>query len=227
MANLISFIVLISLKYFAKLFYRFKITWPKERINWDEIRLIIFLNHTSLYEFLYLGFLPNAFLCKLSNRMVAPAASKTMDRPLVGLFFKLFNPGMISITRKRDASWKNFKDNIKSDSIIIIAPEGRMKRTTGLDLEGNKMSVKSGVLDVLAGINNGDMVIAYSGGIHHVQVPGEGLPKLFKRLKMNLEYFNIKEYKNRFSSEIGSEQWRKSVLADLQWRLENNVPVFS
>jgi hypothetical protein len=71
------------------------------------------------------------------------------------------------------------------------------------------------------------MVIAYSGGIHHVQVPGEGLPKLFKRLKMNLEYFNIKEYKNRFSSEIGSEQWRKSVLADLQWRLENNVPVFS
>jgi 1-acyl-sn-glycerol-3-phosphate acyltransferase len=227
MANLISFIILISLKYFAKLFYRFKITWPKERINWDEIRLIIFLNHTSLYEFLYLGFLPNAFLCKLSKRMVAPAASKTMDRPLVGLFFKLFNPGMISITRKRDASWKNFKDNIKSDSIIIIAPEGRMKRTTGLDLEGNKMSVKSGVLDVLAGINNGDMVIAYSGGIHHVQVPGEGLPKLFKRLKMNLEYFNIKEYKNRFSSEIGSEQWRKSVLADLQWRLENNVPVFS
>ena len=150
-----------------------------------------------------------------------------MDRPLVGLFFKLFNPGMISITRKRDASWKNFKDNIKSDSIIIIAPEGRMKRTTGLDLEGNKMSVKSGVLDVLADINNGDMVIAYSGGIHHVQVPGEGLPKLFKRLKMNLEHFNIKEYKNRFSSEIGSEQWRKSVLADLQWRLENNVPVFS
>lgn len=227
MANFISFIVLMSLKYFAKLFYHFKISWPKEPIQWEEIRLIIFLNHTSLYEFLYLGFLPNAFLCNLSKRMVAPAANKTMDRPLVGLFFKIFNPGMISITRKRDTSWENFKDNIKTDSIIIIAPEGRMKRTSGLDLEGNKMTVKSGVLDILATLNKGDMVIAYSGGLHHVQVPGEGLPKLFKTLKMNLEYFNIKAYKNKFASEIGSEQWRTSVLDDLQWRLENKVPAFS
>ncbi|MFN8267067.1 MAG: hypothetical protein U0T31_03605 [Chitinophagales bacterium] len=44
---------------------------------------------------------------------------------------------------------------------------------------------------------------------------------------MNLEYFNIKAYKNKFASEIGSEQWRTSVLDDLQWRLENKVPTFS
>ena len=145
-----------------------------------KVRLIIFLHHTSLYEFLYLGFLPNHFLRKLSKRMVAPAADKTLNRPLVGVFFKLFSPGMIPITRKRDDSWGNFLESIYDDSIILIAPEGRMKRKTGLDLDGKKMTVKPGVVDILAGLDKGQMVIAYSGGLHHVQVPDEGLPKLFK-----------------------------------------------
>lgn len=227
MKSLVSFIILVSIKYFSKLFYKFEIGWPKTQIKWDEIKLIIFLNHTSLYEILYLGFLPNHFLRKLSKRLVAPAASKTMDRPIVGFFFKLFSPGMISISRKRDASWSNFLDSIYKDSVIVIAPEGRMMRKTGLDLEGNKMTVKSGVLDILSGLNSGKMAIAYSGGLHHVQVPNEGFPKLFKTLKMNLEYFDIQEYKKTFQETIGSEAWRKSVLEDLQWRLENNVPVWS
>jgi 1-acyl-sn-glycerol-3-phosphate acyltransferase len=227
MKSLISYITLLCIKYFSKLFYRFKITWPpkKNRIRWKEVRLIIFLNHTSLFEFLFLGFLPNHFLRTLSKRMVAPAADKTLNRPLVGFFFKLFSPGMMPITRKRDNTWEQFLDSIYEDSIIIIAPEGRMMRKNGLDLEGNKMNVKPGVVDVLKGLHKGQMVLAYSGGLHHVQVPGEGLPRLFKTIKMNLETFEIPVYKNLFHAEIGSDAWKKLVLDDLQHRLETKVPV--
>lgn len=225
MKSLISYFILLCIKYFSRLFYHFEIGWPQNKIKWGKARLIVFLHHTSLYEFLYLGFLPNHFLRKLSKRMVAPAADKTLNRPLVGFFFKLFSPGMIPITRKRDDSWGNFLESIYDDSIILIAPEGRMKRKTGLDLDGKKMTVKPGVVDILAGLNNGQMVFAYSGGLHHVQVPDEGLPKLFKTLKMNLEAFDINEYKSLFTSAKGSDDWKKAVLTDMQQRLETKVPL--
>ena len=222
--SLISFLMLLMIKSAALLFYRFKIGWPSKRIDWDNIRLIVFLNHTSLYEFLFLGFLPVSFLRQLSKRMVAPGADKTLNRPLVGIFFKLFSPGMTPITRKRDDTWAQFLDSIYDNSIIIIAPEGRMKRKTGFDLDGNKMTVKSGVVEVLTGLDKGQMVIAYSGGLHHVQIPDEGLPKLFKTLKMNLEVFGIEEYKTGFAETPGSPEWKKSALEDLQNRLETKVP---
>ncbi len=225
MKSLISYFILLCIKYFSRLFYHFEIGWPQNKIKWGKLRLIVFLHHTSLYEFLYLGFLPNHFLRKLSKRMVAPAADKTLNRPLVGFFFKLFSPGMIPITRKRDDSWGNFLESIYDDSIILIAPEGRMKRKTGLDLDGKKMTVKPGVVDILAGLNNGQMVFAYSGGLHHVQVPDEGLPKLFKTLKMNLEAFDINEYKSLFAFAKGSDDWKKAVLTDMQHRLEMKVPL--
>lgn len=227
MKSLISYITLLAIKYTSQIFYRFKIGWPKggsSAIKWNEIKLIVFLNHTSLFEFLYLGFLPNRFLRILSKRMVAPAADKTLNRPLVGFFFKLFSPGMMSITRKRDDSWDQFLESIYEDSIIIIAPEGRMKRENGLDLDGNKMTVKPGVVDILKGLSKGQLVFALSGGLHHVQIPGQGLPKLFKTIKLNLETFDISEYKSLFQSVIGSDAWKTEVLNDMQHRLECHLP---
>ena len=100
-----------------------------------------------------------------------------------------------------------------------------MKRKNGLDLEGNKMTVRGGVADLLARLDKGQMILAYSGGLHHVQVPGEGLPKLFKTLKLNIEAFEISNYKQMFSSELSSTAWKKQVLDDLQHRLETKVPV--
>ena len=225
MKSLISSFLFLMIKTFARIFYRFEIGWPKDsRIIWEDVKLIVFLHHTSLYEFLFLGFVPNHFLRKLSKRMVAPAADKTLNRPITGAFFKLFSPGMIPITRKRDNSWGNFMESIYEDSIILIAPEGRMKRKNGLDLEGNKMSVKSGVVDILSSLHKGQMVLAISGGLHHVQVPDEGLPKLFKTLKMNLQAFDIPAYKNMFNDTAGSDSWKKAVLDDLQNRMEIHIP---
>ncbi len=132
---------------------------------------------------------------------------------------------MVPITRKRDDSWKQFMDAIYDDSIIVIIPEGRMKRKNGLDLNGNKMTVKSGVAEVLEGLHSGQMIIAYSGGLHHVHVPGEKGYHFFKTLKMNLETFDIATYKNMFGADTDTDEWRKKVVADLQHRLETKVPV--
>lgn len=226
--SLLSFFTLLVIKIVSRIFYRFEIGWPNNNpnIEWKKTRLIVLLNHTSLLEPLYLGFLPISFLRRLSKRMVAPGADKTLNRPLVGTLYKIFSPGMVSITRKRDDSWQQFMDAIYDDSIIVIVPEGRMKRRNGLDLQGQKMTVRGGIADILAGLNSGQMILAYSGGLHHVHAPGEKGYHVFKTLKMNLETFDIGEYKKRFSEPIGSEAWRKSVIDDLQHRLETKVPVF-
>lgn len=193
-------------------------------MHWKEVRLIVFMNHTSLMEWLYIGFLPVSFLWILSKRMVAPGADKTMNRPLVGFLFKLFSPGMVTISRKRDNTWQEFMGAIHTDSVIIIIPEGRMKRPTGFDLDGNKMNVRSGIADVLQQMNEGQMLIAYSGGLHHVHAPGEKRLRVFKTIKMNLEAFQIVDYKNSNGAEPGSDVWRKILLEDLQHRLETRVP---
>lgn len=227
MKSLISFVALLIIKGFSRLLFRFKIGWPNNNpnIKWNETRLIVLLNHTSLLEPLYLGFLPISFLRMLSKRMVAPGADKTLNRPLVGTLYKIFSPGMVAITRKRDDSWKQFMNAISPDSIIVIIPEGRMKRKNGLDLNGEKMTVKSGVADILSGLKEGQMIIAYSGGLHHVHVPGEKGYRFLKTLKMNLETFPIQEYNQSFGDRIGSESWRKKVIDDLQHRLETKVPI--
>jgi len=227
MKHFISFIALLLIKGFSQFFFRFKIGWPNNNsnINWNETRLIILLNHTSLLEPLYLGFLPISFLRTLSKRMVAPGADKTLNRPLVGTLYKIFSPGMIAITRKRDDTWQQFMSAIYPDSIIVIIPEGRMKRANELDLNGQKMTIKSGVTDLLAELDKGQMIIAYSGGLHQVHVPGEKGYHFFKTLKMNLETFSISGYKNSFGEPIGSEVWRKKIIDDLQHRLETKVPL--
>lgn len=226
MRGIISFLSLLLIKLVARVFYRFEVGWPNNdpNIEWSEIRLIVFMNHTSLAEPLYLGFLPVSFLWKLSKRMVAPGADKTLNRPLIGLLFKLFSPGMVSISRKRDDTWTQFMESIYSDSVIVIIPEGRMKRRSGLDLDGNKMTIRSGIADVLKELQNGQMIIAYSGGLHHVHAPGEKTFGIFKTLKINLEIFQIAEYKNLFSEVPGSSDWRKKLIADLQHRLDTKVP---
>ncbi len=225
MKSLVSFLTLLLLKGLSNLFYRFEIGWPEKEIKWNDVRLVIYLNHTSLFEVLYIGILPVRFLRMLSRRMVMPGADKTMDRPFVGFLFKLFNPGIVTITRRRDNSWLEFLDSIGPESITMIAAEGRMKRKNGLDMFGKKMNVRPGVIDVLELLDRGQFVIAYSGGLHHVQAPGEGWPRLFKTLKMNIEAFDVNEYKARFTGPVGSAAWKKEVLDDLQHRLETKPPV--
>ena len=40
-------------------------------------------------------------------------------------------------------------NQIDEDAVVIILPEGRMKRATGLDKKGMPMTVRGGVADIL------------------------------------------------------------------------------
>jgi hypothetical protein len=226
MKSLVSFSLLLFTKTVSRTLFTLKTNWPmdKKQIPWNDVKLIILLNHTSLLEPLYVGALPNSFLRTLSKKMVAPGADKTLNRPIVGLFYKLFSPGMVSITRKRDETWEQFTRTIANDSITVIIPEGRMKRPNGLDLNGNKMTVKGGVADVLSVLKGGQMIVAYSGGLHHIHAPGEKAYRFFKTIKLNLDVLPIDSFNNQFALPIGSEEWKKAVIADLQHRLETKVP---
>lgn len=219
MRSLIGFIIVAAIKVFSHLFYRLESRWllPPPPDAWDRARLLVLLNHTSLYEPLYAQAFPWRFLWRFVHKMAAPAASKTLDRPLVGLFWKLMIPHASSITRKRDATWEEFMREISPDSLVVIAPEGRMKRPSGLDKDGQPMSVKGGIADILAALDDGLMIIGVSGGLHHVQAPGQALPRLFKTLKLDLEAVDIAAFKAKLPKE--PRAFKIAVVADMEARL--------
>ena len=130
--------------------YNFRKRWENGFSDpWKNIRLLVFLNHTSLFEPLFFGIVPYKFLWELSEKLVAPGADKTLNRPLVGRFFRLLAPRMVPITRKRDRTWQQFLKEITPTSVVVILPEGRMKRKSGLDAEGKPMTIRGGIADIL------------------------------------------------------------------------------
>jgi hypothetical protein len=224
MQRLIGFFILAKVKIFSSLFYRGKFQWitAAPENPWSKAKLMVFLNHTSLFEPLFIQMLSFKFLWEMAGRLNVPGADVTLNRPIVGRFWKLMLPNIAAVTRKKDDSWNNYLQSIKPDSLIIIAPEGRMKRPNGLDRFGKPMTVRGGVADIIEVLDEGAMIVCLSGGLHHVQAPGQHFPRLFKTIHMNLAYFDLKEYKESFS---GNHRERKiKITQDLQRRLENDCP---
>lgn len=217
--------MLTTLRLVSKVFYRHDFGWigPKPPDPWGGIRLVIFLNHTSLFEPLFLGAVPSRFLWRLARHGVVPAADKTTGRPLVGLFYKLVANQVIAITRQRDDSWFKVLQKIDPGSMVVIAPEGRMKRANGLDLNGNPMNVRGGVADILQAVKSGRMLIAYSGGLHHVQVPGK-MPRPFKTVALRVENLEIAEYIAEMNRRGGEADFKKTVMRDLDARRDLHAP---
>jgi hypothetical protein len=220
------FLLLLAVKVFARLCYRIEMSWigdpPRDR--WRHIRLLAVLNHTSLYEPLFAGAVPISFLWRLARHGVVPIAQKTAVRPLVGQFYKLIARRVISITRERDESWETVLDHIDPDAMIGLLPEGRMKRATGLDAAGKPMTVRGGIADILESIGAGRMLIAYSGGLHHVQAPGERLPRLWKTIRMRLELVDIAAYRAALVAKAGSAGFKRAVIEDLERRRDLFCP---
>ncbi len=219
------FSLLLFLKYLGKLFFRHDIGWIGDtpRDPWKGIRLVAFLNHTSLFEPLFLGGLPNRFVWRIAAHGVIPAADKTTGRPLVGLLYKFVAHHVIPITRERDHTWFAVLSKIDPKSMVVIAPEGRMKRATGLDVRGNPMTVRGGIADVLLAVDSGRMLFAYSGGLHHVQVPGR-IPNLFKTVRMRIENLEIGSYIAEQMAKGGPEQFKRNVIRDLEQRRDAYCP---
>jgi 1-acyl-sn-glycerol-3-phosphate acyltransferase len=221
------YLLLLGIKLFSSVFYRFKIKWigktPAD--PWANLRLVLVLNHTSLYEPLFAGFLPNRFLKNIANNGLVPVADKTLNRPFVGRFYSVVAANVVSVTRLRDNTWDYFVDRIQPTSLVILAPEGRMKRANGKDLEGLPMTIRGGVADLLREIPGGRMLIAYSGGLHHVQVPNQLIPKIFKTLCMNIENLDIIHYRNTILRRVGQRDFKMGVIHDLEIRRRAHCPL--
>src|SRR5947208_14230408 len=223
--SLTVFTLLLVLKYLSKIFYRHDFAWVGEvpPHPWKHVRLVAFLNHTSLFEPVFLGGVPNSFIWRIAAHGVVPAADKTTGRPLVGLLVKFLAHHVIAITRERDHTWFQVLNKIDPRSMVIIAPEGRMKRENGLDLHGNPMTVRGGIADIMLAIREGRMLLAYSGGLHHVQIPGR-VPRIFKTVRMRIENLEIADYIEEQMAKGGPEQFKRNVMRDLDRRRDAYAP---
>lgn len=220
------FLLLAVVKLTARLFYRIDMRWvgdpPSDR--WRHIRVLAVLNHTSLYEPLFAGGVPFSLVWRLARHGVLPIAQKTAVRPLVGHFYKLVAAQVVSITRLRDETWETVLARIDPDAMVTVLPEGRMKRASGLDSEGKPMTVRGGIADILEAITSGRMLLAYSGGLHHVQVPGERLPRLWKTIHMRLQLVDIAAYRADLLAAAGPAGFKRAVIADLERRRDLHCP---
>ncbi len=217
--SLLVFALLLTIKAISRVFYRHDVRFVGDVPDhpWRGIRLVAFLNHTSLFEPIFVGAVPNAFVWRIARYGVVPAAEKTIRRPFVGALFRFVASHVVSITRERDHTWNAVLQRISRDSMVIILPEGRMKRANGLDLQGQPMTMRGGIADILEAIPEGRMLIAYSRGLHHVQIPGR-MPRAFKKISMRLEVVEIAGYRKEMLARGGIEQFKKAVKEDLERR---------
>ena len=81
MKNFTRTLFLRLLKLWSRIFYRVEIEWMGEipEPPWNDLRIVTVMNHTSLYEWLFAGGLPDHFLKRISTRGHVPVADKTMD----------------------------------------------------------------------------------------------------------------------------------------------------
>lgn len=214
--NNLRFLFLSSIKTLGYVIYPSKLNWISKRpSDWSDVSLILVLNHTSLFEFVYSVTLPYSFLKELSRNLVIPVAQKTLDKPLAGFVFKNLTPKTIGLSRKRDESWKYFLENIQSENICIFMPEGQMKRKNGLDKNGKPMKVKKGVYELMQKYRGKNMVLVYSHGLHHVFAPGDSFPKVFKKIEADIEFLSIDQYLSEYEN---SEDPATEIASDLQKR---------
>jgi len=224
--SLITFVLLMKVRILSRVFFHLQNDWiggePADYAK--NTRVIAILNHTSLYEPLIAGYAPVNLLWKFARHGVLPVAEKTMKRR-IGLFFAFLVRHPIVVTRQRDATWDKVLNSVDSDAIVIILPEGRMKRANGLDSSGREMTVRAGIADILEALSDGRMLVVYSGGLHHVQVPGELLPKPFKTIRVRMEMVDIATYKEGLARTFPDLDFRKAVVQDLTRRRDEYCPV--
>jgi 1-acyl-sn-glycerol-3-phosphate acyltransferase len=226
MRAFLVFILLLFIHWSSRILFRLNRTWvdgeePKDW--WKGVRVLAVLNHTSLYEPLLVGFAPAGLLWDLASHGVLPVAEKTMKRP-IGRFFNNLVRHVVVVTRQRDHTWERVLNHVDTRSLVMLLPEGRMKRRNGLDQYGRPMTVRGGIADILSVLPGGKMLLVYSGGLHHIQAPGDRLPRLLKPINTCMEIVDIAEYCDRLRSEAGEEGFKVAMIKDLEKRRDANCP---
>jgi hypothetical protein len=228
--HIISLSLVLAAKSFSRVFFKTEVSTvehgmidPKDAEEYfKNIQIFGFLNHTTLLEPLLFTVFPNWFYFKNIKRVVIPGADITLSRPIVGTLYKIIFPQMVSISRKRDHTWDYFMNRVKEDSLVVIAPEGRMKRPNGLDKHGKPMTIKGGIVDIILQKEAGYLLLGYSGGLHHVQRPGSFKVSFFKRIKLRFERLDIQKYKQQLKAD--EPGFKERMIADLTSRMEEGIP---
>ncbi len=227
MRTLFVFLVLSAVKIISQVFYRHRLDWVGEPPAdwWKRLRILAVLNHTSLYEPLLVGFAPFGMLWDLAKNGVLPVAEKTMKRK-AGLFFRCFLRHVVVVTRQRDRTWQKVLELLDDQALVMILPEGRMKRPNGLDSNGRPMTVRGGIADILGAMEKGRLLLVYSGGLHHIQSPGELLPRIFKPIHAQMELLEIASYSEDVVANSGGNgsEFKRAVMADLERRRDAYCP---
>jgi hypothetical protein len=223
------FLLLLCLKAVARAFYfpdaKDIDGGPIPGAPWNAIRLICFLNHTSLYEPIFAASVPNRLMWQIAARAVMPIADITLDRPILGPFLRALVPRAVRITREPDDTWDALMDTIDENGLVIILPEGRMRRANGLDRHNKPMTARGGVVQIMEKMGHGQMLMAYSGGLHHVQTPGQTLPHLFKTIRIRFELLEISEYLAAMRAQAPDGRLKSAVKADLDRRRDLYAPM--
>ncbi len=217
------------LKIALSLFYRYKSYGCNlKEYDLSDTRCIILLNHTSLYEFLALPFVPNQLLKKMIGHAKLAGADTTFkNMPFIRRVYQFLTREAVSISRKRDQTWSRFMDANLVKPIWMLAPEGRMKRPNGFDKNGLKMTVKGGIADILSQLNEGSLLVGYSGGLHHIAPPGYKVPRIGKTIKYYFEVYNISQLNEKMglkSTDISSKDWqdyRKNMIDFLETKRDS------
>lgn len=224
--SVFTFILLSSIMVLSRIFFRHDGEWLGDipARDWGQLRAVVVLNHTSLYEPLLAGFGNWRLMWLFARHGVLPVAEKTMKRR-IGILFRFLVRYPVIISRQRDHTWENVLNRIDHQSIVIITPEGRMKRADGLDAVGRPMTVRGGIADILGPLDSGRILLVYSGGLHHIQVPGHcRWPRLFKTVKARLELLEIDAYKKSLSSLAEDGDFKRAIIADLTARRDLHCP---
>ena len=225
MRSIIVFLLLLGVRATARLFFRLREDWmptkPKEMA--DGTRIVAILNHTSLYEPLIAVYASTKLLWRFARHGVLPVAEKTMKRP-VGLFFRFLVRHTVTVTRQRDATWEEVLEKIDDRALVVILPEGRMKRRNGLDSKGRQMTVRAGIAEILEALPDGRILTVYSGGLHHIQAPGELLPRPLKTILCRFEMIDIAEFKTRVVADYPEVPFHRAVVAELTKRRDLYCP---
>lgn len=224
--GLLVYLILRGVKVASRLLYHHDVQWvghPPDDPWSDDLRVVALLNHTSLFEPLFAGGVPNRFLWSVARRAVVPVAKKTASRPMTGRFFSSVAAHVEPVTRERDESWERYVERASAPGrMAVLLPEGRMMRSDGRDAHGDPMTVRGGIADLIRAIPEGRMLLAYSGGLHHVQAPGDACPRPFKVLRLRLELVDLADYRRRVAESVGADEFKAAVIRDLTRRRDRH-----
>jgi len=225
MRSILVFLLLLFVRATTRLLFRLREDWmpTKPHEMADGTRIVAILNHTSLYEPLIAGYASTKLLWRFARHGVLPVAEKTMNRP-IGLFFRFLVRHTVTVTRQRDSTWEEVLRKIDSRALVIILPEGRMKRRTGLDSKGREMTVRAGIADILEALPDGRILTVYSGGLHHIQAPGELLARPFKTILCRFEMIDIADFKRDLAVKYPDLEFRLAVVRELTERRDAYCP---